>query len=94
MFFDSSDYDGLDEGLDYLFGGRSFTVYRADESGITEVYDSGSEFEEKTSVYVPENFNCSNDDKTMDDRSGKKGPEVESVHSGDRGREDLCFCGA
>ena len=93
VFFDSSDYDGLDEGLDYLFGGRSFTVYRADESGITEVYDSGSEFEEKTSVYVPENFNCSNDDKTMDDRSGKKGPEVESVTVGTVGEKTYAFVG-
>ena len=53
VFFDSSDYDGLDEGTDYLFGGRSFTVYRADESGLTEVYGSGSDFEEKTAKYVP-----------------------------------------
>ena len=34
VFFDSSDYDGLDEGTDYLFGGRSFTVYKADENGL------------------------------------------------------------
>src|SRR5699024_2898427 len=82
VFFDSSDYDGLDEGTDYLFGGRSFTAYRADEGGLTEVYGSGSDFEEKTAKYVPDNFNCSNDDKTIDDRSGKKGPESESVTVG------------
>ena len=63
VFFDSSDYDGLDDGLDYVFGGRSFTVFRADETGLTEVYDSGSEFEAKTAEYIPENFNCSNDDQ-------------------------------
>lgn len=93
VFFNSSDYDGLDDGLDYLFGGRSFTVYRADESGLTEVYDSGSEFEEKTAAYVPENFNCSNDDKTIDDRSGKKGPEVESVTVGNVGEKTYAFVG-
>lgn len=93
VFFDSSDYDGLDDGLDYLFGGRSFTVYRAGENGLTEVYDSGSEFEEKTAAYVPENFNCSNDDKTIDDRSGKKGPEVESVAVGTVGEKTYAFVG-
>ncbi len=30
VFFDSSDYDGLDTNLDYLFGGRSFTLYPGD----------------------------------------------------------------
>ena len=57
------------------------------------MYDSGSEFEEKTAVYVPENFNCSNDDKTMDDRSGKKGPEVESVTVGTVGEKTYAFVG-
>lgn len=93
VFFDSSDYDGLDEETDYLFGGRSFTIYRADADGLTEVYDSGSEFEEKTAAYVPENFNCSNDDKTIDDRSGKKGPEVESVTVGTVGEKTYAFVG-
>lgn len=93
VFFDSSDYDGLDEETDYLFGGRSFTVYRADADGLTEVYDSGSAFEEKTAAYVPENFNCSNDDKTIDDRSGKKGPEVESVTVGTVGEKIYAFVG-
>ena len=93
MFFDSSDYDGLDDGLDYVFGGRSFTVFRADETGLTEVYDSGSEFEAKTAEYIPENFNCSNDDKSIDDRSGKKGPEAESVTIGTVGEKTYAFVG-
>ena len=57
------------------------------------MYDSGSEFEEKTAAYVPENFNCSNDDKTIDDRSGKKGPEVESVTVGTVGEKIYAFVG-
>lgn len=93
VFFDSSDYDGLATNLDYLFGGRSFTVYRADGNGLTEVFDSGSDFEAKTAIYVPENFNCSNDDKTIDDRSGKKGPESESVTLGTVGEKTYAFVG-
>lgn len=93
VFFNSSDYDGLDANLDYLFGGRSFTVYKADGNGLTEVFDSGSDFEAKTAVYVPENFNCSNDDKTIDDRSGKKGPESESVTIGTVGEKTYAFVG-
>lgn len=93
VFFDSSDYDGLDANLDYLFGGRSFTVYEADGNGLTEVFDSGSDFEAKTAIYVPENFNCSNDDKSIDDRSGKKGPESESVTLGTVGEKTYAFVG-
>ena len=93
VFFDSSDYDGLDTNLDYLFGGRSFTVYKADGNGLTEVFDSGSDFEAKTAIYVPENFNCSNDDKSIDDRSGKKGPESESVTIGTVGEKTYAFVG-
>ena len=93
VFFDSSDYDGLDSGLDYVFGGRSFTVFRADESGLTEIYDSGSDFEAKTAEYIPENFNCSNDDKSLDDRSGKKGPESESITVGTVGERTYAFIG-
>ena len=93
VFFDSEDYDGLEDGMDYLFGGRSFTVFRADESGLTEVYDSGSEFETKIAAYVPDHFNCSNDDVSIDDRSGKKGPEVESVTTGTVGDRTYAFVG-
>lgn len=93
VFFDSSDYDGLDSGLDYVFGGRFFTVFRADESGLTEIYDSGSDFEAKTAEYIPENFNCSNDDKSLDDRSGKKGPESESITVGTVGERTYAFIG-
>ena len=93
VFFDSTDYDGLDENTDYLFGGRSFTVFRVDADGLTEVYDSGSDFEAKTAEYIPDNFNCSNDDKTIDDRSGKKGPESESVTVGTVNGRTYAFVG-
>ena len=51
-------------------------------TGIREVFTSGSEFERLTAQYLPDYFNCSNDDKSLDDRSGKKGPEAESVAVG------------
>ena len=82
VFFKTGDYDGLDSGKDYLFGGRTFTVYEVSDSGITEVFTSGSDFERLTAQYLPEYYNCSNDNNVIDDRSGKKGPEAESVTVG------------
>lgn len=51
-------------------------------NGIEEVFDSGNDFEAKTASYLPNYFNCSNDSLAIDDRSGKKGPESETVVSG------------
>ena len=82
VFFDAEDYDGLNSEKDYLFGGRSFTLFQVTENGLTEVFTSGSDFEEKTAAYLPKYFNCSNDDLSVDDRSGKKGPEPETVTVG------------
>ena len=81
-FFDTSDYDGLNNENDYLFGGRSSTIFKADEQSLQEIYTTGNDFEVKTAAYLPNNFNCSNDDATIDDRSGKKGPEAEAVTIG------------
>ncbi|WP_162611095.1 choice-of-anchor I family protein [Flavonifractor sp. An91] len=75
-------YDGLDKTKDYLFGGRSFTVYEVNGDGITEVFTSGDDFERLTAQYLPEYYNCSNDNAVLDDRSGKKGPEAESITVG------------
>ena len=93
VFFDSSDYEGISSEKDYLFGGRSFTVYKVTENGIEEVYTSGNELEAKTAALIPGNFNCSNDDKTIDDRSGKKGVEAESVTVGTVGEKTYAFVG-
>ena len=65
-----------------LFGGRSFTLYEVTAGGLTELYDSGSGFEEITAQKLPEMFNVSNDDTDLDSRSPKKGPEPESVTVG------------
>ena len=82
VFFLAEDYDGLNSQKDYLFGGRSFTLYEVTDSGIQEVYTSGDDFESLTAQYLPKYFNCSNDNAEVDDRSGKKGPEAESVTVG------------
>ena len=82
VFFKVEDFDGLDTGKDYLFGGRTFTVYEAGEAGLTEVFTSGDDFEALTAQYLPDYYNCSNDNAVVDDRSGKKGPEAESVTVG------------
>ncbi|MGN0671036.1 MAG: choice-of-anchor I family protein [Anaerovoracaceae bacterium] len=82
VLFKKSDYDGLENDTNYLFGGRSFTVFEVTSDGLSEVYDSGSDFEAKTAEYLPSYFNCSNDNNEIDDRSGKKGPEPESVTTG------------
>lgn len=91
VFFGAEDYDGLNAEKDYLFGGRSFTLFRVTENGLTEVFTSGSDFEEKTAAYLPEYFNCSNDDLAVDDRSGKKGPEPETVTVGQVGGKTYAF---
>ena len=87
----TSDYDGLDENYDYLFGGRSFTIFKVTENGLEEVFTSSDDFEKLTASYFKDNFNCSNDDITIDDRSGKKGPEPETVVTGKVGAKTYAF---
>ena len=82
VFFKTEDFDGLDSEKDYVFGGRSFTVFQVTQDGLEEVFTSGDDFEALTAQYVPEYFNASNDNAVLDDRSGKKGPEAESVTVG------------
>lgn len=82
VWFQADRWDGLDAGKDYVFGGRSFSIYEAQENGLKLVYDSGSDFEEVTASVLPDFFNASNNKTSMDNRSGKKGPEPESVVTG------------
>ena len=74
VFFQSEDFDGLDGTTDYLFGGRTFTIFQVTEEGLAEVFTSGGDFESLTAKYVPDYYNTSNDNAVLDDRSGKKGP--------------------
>ena len=65
------DYDRL-----FAFGARSFSIWS--ENG-TLVFDSGQALEELTANAHPANFNASNTNNTLDDRSDDKGPEPEGV---------------
>lgn len=91
VWFNAIMWDGLDSEKAYVFGGRSFSVYEATDNGFVLVYDSGSEFEEITAQKLPDNFNTSNDKNSIDNRSGKKGPEPESVVTGVIGNKTFAF---
>lgn len=93
VFFDFSDYDGLNNENDYLFGGRSSTIFKVGDQSLQEVYTTGNDFEVKTAAYLPNNFNCSNDTVAIDDRSGKKGPEAEAVTIGQIEDKIFAFIG-
>lgn len=70
--------DGLDEGETYLLGARSFSIWDAET--LTQVFDSGDDFEVITAENFPEYFNAGHDEAgEVDARSNKKGPEPESV---------------
>ena len=83
--------DGLPEGKAVLFSSRSFSIFRVEENGLTQVYDSGKDFEALSDQYLPAYFNCSNDDNEYDSRSPKKGPEPESVTVGTVGNDLYAF---
>ena len=83
VFLASSDYDGLEDGIDYLYGGRTMTIFRVADSGLEEVFTSADDAERITYGYLPEYYNASNDNAVLDDRSGKKGPEAEAVTVGE-----------
>ena len=74
------------------FGSRSFTIY--DTTG-TVLYDSGSEFEERTAALLGEaGFNFDNDEVlSFDERSDDKGPEPEGIEIGELNGRTYAFVG-
>ncbi|GAB4529508.1 MAG: choice-of-anchor I family protein [Anaerolineae bacterium] len=86
-----ADTDG-DGDLDviYVHGGRSFTIWNL--AGQV-VFDSGDQFETILAEIYPENFNASNDDNALDDRSDNKGPEPEGLALGVIGDQTYAFIG-
>lgn len=82
--------DGKYEAI-YGFGGRSFSVWNADTMGLA--YDSADDFEQITAKVYPDYFNSSNDEDGFDSRSDDKGPEPESVITGEIGGTDYAFIG-
>lgn len=91
VWFNATMWEGLDDSKAYVFGGRSFSIYDVTDGTLTLVYDSGSDFEEITSEVLPDYFNASNDKISIDNRSGKKGPEPESVVVGTVGDRSYAF---
>ncbi|KZE37127.1 hypothetical protein AV656_11125 [Bhargavaea cecembensis] len=73
---EEGDYEAL-----YSYGARSFSIFDAETMEL--VYDSGNEFEKITAKALPEYFNTTNDEITYDGRSSSKGPEPETVVTGD-----------
>jgi 2',3'-cyclic-nucleotide 2'-phosphodiesterase / 3'-nucleotidase / 5'-nucleotidase len=84
------DGDGAYEEL-YSYGARSFSIWSANGH---RVYDSGSEFEALTALYLPDDFNSNNDENgTFDSRSDDKGPEPEGVVLGQIRERTYAFIG-
>ncbi len=70
---------GIPAEGNYLYGGRSFSIFAVAEEGLSLVYDSANEFEAKTFEYLPAYYNVSNDDVELESRTAKKGIEPEAV---------------
>ena len=70
---------GIPAKGNYLYGGRSFSIFAVAEDGLSLVYDSANEFEAKTFEYLPAYYNVSNDDVELESRTAKKGIEPEAV---------------
>ena len=88
--------NGLDTGAGcyselYAFGSRSFSIWAADGS---QVFDSGSDFEEITAAALPDGaFNSSHTDVEFDSRSDDKGPEPEGLALGSIDGRSYAFIG-
>jgi LPXTG-motif cell wall-anchored protein len=87
----NSERDGLDADSQYLYGARSFSIWDAQD--LSQVYDSGSDFERITAETYPEYFNSSNNGTGLDSRSAKKGPEPETVAAVTLGDKTYAFIG-
>jgi DNA-binding beta-propeller fold protein YncE len=74
----------------WSFGARSFSIWDTD---FNRVYDSGDEFERRTTALPQVLFNASHDNNTLDSRSPAKGPEPEGVVLGRFGSKVFAFIG-
>lgn len=88
---DPNEFDGLDESKDYMFGGRSFSIFKADSMEL--VYDSGSDFEKIIAENYPSIFNSNHKELGVDGRSNKKGPEPEDIKTLKLGNKIYAFIG-
>jgi DNA-binding beta-propeller fold protein YncE len=74
----------------YSFGSRSFTIW---DTSLNRIWDSGDEFEQRTTALPNALFNTSHDSNTLDNRSPSKGPEPEGVAIGRFGTRTIAFIG-
>ncbi len=78
-FFGDFNQDGKFDSV-FCYGGRSFSIWNAQSGAL--VWDSKDEFEQRTAALFPSNFNASNSNNTLDNRSDDKGPEPEALTIG------------
>ena len=75
----------------FSYGARSFSIWMTDG---TLVYDSGDDFEQLTSGFLPDDFNSTNSENdSFDNRSDDKGPEPEAVTVAEYGGRYYAFIG-
>lgn len=84
------DGDG-DQDRIVSFGARSFSIV---DSAGNIVFDSGDDLERITAAALPNFFNASNANNTLDNRSDDKGPEPEGVAVGTINNRSYAFIGA
>lgn len=86
-----ADGDGNFEEI-YSYGARSFSIWRA--SDVSQVYDSGDDFEQQLMIADSANFNSTNDENdTWKKRSDDKGCEPEAIDVGTIGNKHYAFIG-
>jgi hypothetical protein len=81
---------GLFDAL-YVLGGRSISIWQPNGTQVSRVWDSGDQLEQLTKDRP--DFNASNTNATLDDRSDNKGPEPEGVVLGKMGDKTFAFVG-
>lgn len=74
----------------HAFGSRSFSIWTTDG---TQVWDSGSSFEEITAAAAPDFVNSNHGASNLEGRSDDKGPEPEAVTIGAVGGRTYAFVG-
>lgn len=85
--------DGEIERL-YVFGGRSYAIWKAAGAEVELVYESGDRLEQITADALPDDFNS--DDDSIDDLDGEStasGPEPEGVAVGYVDETPVAFVG-
>jgi len=76
----------------YSYGARSFSIWKA--SDISQVYDSGDDFEQQLLIADPDNFNSTNDENdSWKNRSDDKGCEPEAIDVGTINNKHYAFIG-